>query len=159
MPRKKATSVTPSSVSTNTRISTSVFVASLLFAGFVVIGGAVYIGTSDTGEINVSAAITDSNQTARNSDGDSANQVGVVPETFRNMTNGGLVPTSNTKQPSQAEMIDENTASSTEASESDSVEASLETEMETEGGVEVSPRAAEENGGQNTGENSSLEVQ
>ncbi len=72
------------------KMGTPAFVVSVMFFGVLVIVGAFFIGKSDTGQINVAATIQNSNQ---ENGGEAA--VGVVPEAFRNMPNGGLVPAEN----------------------------------------------------------------
>jgi hypothetical protein len=76
------------------RISTPVFLGSILVLGIIVITGAVLIGKSDKGQIDVTAALQNSNQ--MNSDaGNTAAHVDIPGEQFRNMPNGGLVPQEN----------------------------------------------------------------
>ncbi len=77
------------------RIGTPAFVGGLIVAGFVVIGGAVFIGKSDDGQINVSATIQNSNQANIEAGNDINDNVGVVPEAFRNKPNGDLVSQQN----------------------------------------------------------------
>lgn len=74
------------------RMGTPAFIGSVILAGVVIITGAVFIGKSDTGPINVSASIQNANQANTESQGDQNNYVDNVPERFRSMPNGGLVP-------------------------------------------------------------------
>ncbi len=73
-------------------MSTPVFIVSVIVLSIVVIGGAVFAGKSDSGQINVSTTIQNSNQVNREANGDTATIVDAVPEAFRDMPNGGLVP-------------------------------------------------------------------
>ncbi len=77
------------------KVSTPVFVIGILVATLVVVIGAIYIGKSDSGEIDVTSAINNSNQINREANGDSSADIGTVPDTFRNLPNGGLVPDGN----------------------------------------------------------------
>ena len=94
--RKKGGDMEPSETSVSNgktrRMGTPAFVGSVFMAAAVVIGGAVFVGKSDRGEIDVSAAIQNSNQANRDAGGDPSHEVNAVPEAFRNMPNGGLVP-------------------------------------------------------------------
>lgn len=74
------------------RVGTPVFISGVITVGVIAILGAVFIGKSDTGQINVTAAIENSNQANVAAGGDASQNVETVPETFKNMTNGGLVP-------------------------------------------------------------------
>ncbi|MCF7815906.1 MAG: hypothetical protein K9M10_02855 [Candidatus Pacebacteria bacterium] len=65
----------------------------------IVAGGSVLIGKSDTGEIDVTAAIQNSNITNEKNNGGQEGNVNPVPEALRNMPNGGLVPTEKASEP------------------------------------------------------------
>ncbi len=70
---------------------TAVFVAWTIFAGVLVVVGSVYLGKSDNGQIDVAATIGQSNQAIVDGGGDQSGLVDVVPQTFQDMPNGGLV--------------------------------------------------------------------
>lgn len=78
------------------KMGTPAFVSALLVGGIAVIVGAFFIGRSDTGQINVAATIQTSNEQG------GGEAVGVVPEAFRNLPNGGLVPAENQETPPPA---------------------------------------------------------
>ena len=69
-------------------IGTPAFIGTVLGLGILIIGAAVLIGRSDSGQINVGAAVESSNQA---NPGNA--QVAPVREAFKNLPNGGLVPT------------------------------------------------------------------
>ncbi len=71
------------------RLSSLKFFGGIVVLGIIVVGGAIFIGRSDSGQINVSATIQESNQTQSAEGGE---QVQAVSQTFQNMPNGGLVP-------------------------------------------------------------------
>ena len=85
-------------------MGTPVFVGGLLIVGAAIITGAVFIGKSDSGEIDVTAAIQNSNQANIERGGDASANVETIPETFKNMTNGGLVPQENQPEPQAPEV-------------------------------------------------------
>ncbi len=100
------------------RMGTPAFVGVLVLVGIVVIGGAIYFGKSDSGEINVTAAIQNSNQTAIENGGDPNNQIETTSESFRNMPNGGLVPSGSAPQPPVETKVEESEkGTTTEATE------------------------------------------
>ena len=66
------------------------FYVRLALVGIILVGGALYIGQLDQGEINVAQTIEEARATGN--DGMSADNVASIPESFRNMPNGGLVP-------------------------------------------------------------------
>ncbi len=68
------------------------FFSSILGVGILLVGGAIFIGKSDTGEIDVHQAISNSNEINREENGDSATIVNNVPNALRDLPNGGLVP-------------------------------------------------------------------
>jgi hypothetical protein len=70
---------------------TAVFVAWTIFVGVLVVVGSVYLGKSDNGQIDVAATIGQSNQAIVDGGGDQSGLVDVVPQTFQDMPNGGLV--------------------------------------------------------------------
>ena len=59
----------------------------VVLVGAMVIGGSVLIGRSDQGQINVGAVIGNSNQA-----NPGGTQVAPVKEAFKDLPNGGLVP-------------------------------------------------------------------
>lgn len=119
--------------------STPAFVASLVFAGIVVIGGAVMIGRSDSGQINVSATINESNQQL-SPDGTAQNaQVNAVPEAFKNMPNGGLVPQGGESAP--AEQATQGESQDGQASTTNTAASS--TEPASEGGASSETQTGE----------------
>lgn len=77
------------------RMGTPAFVGILLVLGVIVFGAAVFIGRSDSGQINVSATIQNSNQAIIDAGGDIKDTVGNISEELRNMPNGGLVSSEN----------------------------------------------------------------
>ncbi len=121
-------------------MGTSAFVAVTLVVGVLVIGGAVFIGKSDTGEIDVSATIQNSNQAAIENGGDPADQVGTVSDAFRNMPNGGLVPQAAQETPPEPQTTPETEigadATGTSTDSVDGEAATTETPTEEETAVE-----------------------
>ncbi len=100
------------------KMGTPAFVGALALAGIVIIGGAIFLGRSDSGEINVAAAIQNSNQAAIENGGDPNNQIETTSEAFRNMPNGGLVPSGSSPQPQAETPVEETEApTTTEATE------------------------------------------
>lgn len=93
------------------RMSTPAFVGVVVVLGILVIWGAVVFGQSDHGVINVADTINSSNQSNAEAQGDPNNNVQAVPEVFKNMPNGGLVPAENQEKP--AEVVPENTEATT----------------------------------------------
>ncbi len=99
---------------TKERIGNPLFIIGISVIGIGVIAGAIFLGKSDNGEIDVSAAIQSSNQANIEAGGDASKNVEVIPDVFKDMPNGGLVPQEN--QPAQeiVEAVPAETASSTE---------------------------------------------
>lgn len=95
MPRRSLTKVTESSMG----MRTPAFVGTLFFLGVFVVGGAIMIGRSDSGQINVAATIQSNNQAVIDAGGTVEETVGTLPESLRNLPNGGLVPTDNVPEP------------------------------------------------------------
>lgn len=120
-------SIPTSSKSTSTsskavrRSSTPAFIAGVLITGIIVIVGAIVVGRSDKGEIDVNKAIEKSNQANRES-GNTAAVVETVPDQFKDMPNGGLVPQEGQppaeQQSSDTSTTTGNTASTTPAENS-----------------------------------------
>ncbi len=108
------------------RALTPAFIAGLIGAGVLVFVGAVMIGRSDSGEINVSATITDANEMHAEHGG--GEQVNVANPALQNLPNGGLVPQSTPVE--QPPVIEETPATTTEATASTTAETSAE-ETET----------------------------
>lgn len=120
-------------------LRTPAFIGAVLVVGALAIGGAIFLGKSDSGEIDVTAAIQNSNQANANAGGDASGNVETVPETFKNMTNGGLVPQENQPEPAAVVTTEEVSATSTEEVASTTPEAldeqnqeSAETSTETQ---------------------------
>ena len=111
-------------------LRTPTFIGAVLLAGALVIGGAIFLGKSDNGEIDVTAAIQNSNQANTDAGGDASGNVEAIPDTFKNMTNGGLVPQENQPEP-VPEVATQGEASTTpdtsEAQNQESSETSTET--------------------------------
>lgn len=102
------------------RMSTPAFISSVVGVGLVIIVGAVLVGKSDTGQINVTATIQDSNQRNRDAQGGSGNAVEAIPEVFTNLPNGGLQPQVAQPESALPEVIPESattSASTTEATD------------------------------------------
>jgi uncharacterized protein (UPF0333 family) len=95
------------------RMGTRSFVGGVILAGIVIITGAVYLGKSDSGEINVTATIQNSNKANSAIEGNSSKDVATVPEVFKNLPNGGLVPQQNQNQNTNTENTPTETASNT----------------------------------------------
>lgn len=92
----------------NTRIGNRAFIGVLSVIGVLVIAGAVFLGKADKGTIDVTAAIQDANQMNADNQGNPDNNVAEVPEVFRSLPNGGLVPTEGaveTPLPAPAETV------------------------------------------------------
>lgn len=123
---------------TSRRMGNPAFIASLIMATVAVFVAAVFIGKSDSGEIDVSAAIQSSNQASVDADGNPTNQVSPTTDAFRDMPNGGLVAQEEQPATPPPEVPAE-TSSSTDA-------ASSTPEAVAEDAVEAAP-AAEEGGG------------
>ena len=89
------------------KMGTPAFIGGVLTIGLLAIGGAIFIGTSDDGQINVTAAIQNSNQANTDAGGDASGNVEAIPETFKNMPNGGLVSQGEQPVPPVAEQVPE----------------------------------------------------
>lgn len=74
------------------RMGTPIFVVGILISGLAIVAGAIFVGKSDTGEIDVTALIQNSNQANRDANGDASKNVETVPDAFKDLPNGGLVP-------------------------------------------------------------------
>ena len=72
------------------RMGTPAFFGLVTLTCVVAVLGAVMIGKSDSGQIDVSATIQNSNQ-ANIENGDTSNNIGTVADALRDMPNGGLV--------------------------------------------------------------------
>ncbi len=116
------------------RALTPAFIAGLIGVGVLVFVGAVMIGRSDSGEINVSATITDANEMHAEQGG--GEQVNVVNPALQNLPNGGLVPQSTPVE--QPPVIEESPATTTDAALSTTTEATPSEESETETTPEAS---------------------
>ena len=77
------------------QMGTPAFVGILFFFGIIVAVSAILIGRSDSGQINVSATIQNSNQAIIDAGGSIEDTIGNIPENLRNMPNGGLVSSEN----------------------------------------------------------------
>ncbi|QQR64593.1 hypothetical protein IPH92_03460 [Candidatus Kaiserbacteria bacterium] len=97
------------------------FIAGLVGVGVLVIGSAVMIGRSDSGAINVSATITESNQV--NAENGTGEQVNVGNPALQNLPNGGLVPQGT--PPEQVPVVEEIPATTTDASASTTSETTV----------------------------------
>jgi hypothetical protein len=96
------------------RAKTSAFYVKLGVIGLIIIGGAYFLGTSDSGEIDISATIQASNEMNQANGDGSVENVANIPEAFRNKPNGGLVPQGSQPAPVPEEVLppnDEATAS------------------------------------------------
>lgn len=127
-------------VSTHTpRALTPAFIAGLVGVGVLVLIGAVMIGRSDSGAIDVSATITEANQMhAENGGGE---QVNVGNPALQNLPNGGLVPQETPVE--QPPVVEENPATTTDATGSTTPEAVPPEESETETTPEASAPVTE----------------
>ena len=110
------------------KMGTPAFIGSVLIVGLLAIGGAVFIGTSDDGQINVTAAIQSSNQANTDAGGDASENVETIPDTFKNMPNGGLVsqgeqPTTPVAEQSPEESVSETGTTTTEGEATTTAEA------------------------------------
>lgn len=103
---------TPSS--TPRRVKSPAFMLSIAGLGIAVLVGAVLLGRSDSGQIDVAAAVRDAG-TVTDENGNQVPAVNVAGAEFRNMPNGGLVPQDPNAAPEPAPI--EDTASSTSESE------------------------------------------
>lgn len=129
------------------RMTTPAFVASVLGVGVLVIVGAILIGKSDNGQINVTAAIEQSNKANIEAYGEGATQVETVPDEFKNMPNGGLVPqenqTAETPTPTEVgagtttDAIPNDSASSTVSMEQSDISTQGTTEVSSDEGAPV----------------------
>ncbi len=109
------------------------FIVSVIGAGCVVIGLAVFLGTSDSGQIDVTSAIESSNQARQEAGEPVSEAVSTIPEAFRNKTNGGLVPQDAPAQAEEPQAEPEPVATSTSESESEVPESEEVTPSESEG--------------------------
>jgi len=124
---------------TQKRMGTPVFVAGIIVTGVAVIAIAVFIGKSDSGEIDVTAAIQNSNQVNTDARGDASKNVETVPEAFKNMPNGGLVPqdpaNAPTPEPEQTPVEDTAASTTPEDATTTSADAAPTDTVDTEAGV------------------------
>lgn len=95
------------------QMGTPAFIGGVLTVGLLVMVGAVFIGKSDDGQIDVTAAIQSSNQANTDAGGDVSENVETVPDTFKNMTNGGLVSQGEQPAPSVSENLPQETVTET----------------------------------------------
>ncbi|MFZ2253235.1 MAG: hypothetical protein WAW13_03630 [Minisyncoccia bacterium] len=102
------------------KMGTPAFIGGVLTVGLLAIVGAVFIGTSDDGQINVTAAIQNSNQANTDAGGDASGNVEAIPETFKNMPNGGLVSQGEQPAPPVVEQAPEESISETGTTTSES---------------------------------------
>jgi hypothetical protein len=116
------------------RMGNPAFIASLIMATVAVFVAAVFIGKSDSGEIDVSAAIQSSNQSGVDAEGNPVGQVNASTDAFRDMPNGGLVAQEQQPATPPPEVPAE-TSSSTDAASS-TPEAAAEGAVEGESGTE-----------------------
>jgi|GEM_PF-3069088 len=139
MPKSSA----PKKVISENRESSIKFYVGLLGMTVLVVIGAVLLGKSDQGEIDVNAAIINSNQTMKES-GEPVEEVNTIPKRLRDLPNGGLVP-SNTpveETPTQTETPEEQTSSTT----TDDAEEESEGDEATEEETQTDDEASEEEG-------------
>lgn len=120
--KASATSATPISAGATAtpslrRVKSPAFMLGTLGLGLAVMVGAVLIGRSDSGQIDVAAAVRDAG-TLTDADGNQIDAVNVPSAEFRNMPNGGLVPQDPNAAPAPAP--EESNASSTSESGGDS---------------------------------------
>jgi hypothetical protein len=80
------------SAQTGRRMSTPAFIVLVVAVCAVAIGTGIFVGKSDSGAINVSAAIQSANQANIAAGGSPSENVDTPGEEFHNMPNGGLVP-------------------------------------------------------------------
>ena len=125
------------------RMGNPAFIASLIMATVAVFVAAVFIGKSDSGEIDVSAAIQSSNQSGVDAEGNPVGQVNASTDAFRDMPNGGLVAQEQQPATPPPEAPAE-TSSSTDAASS-TPEAAAEGESGTEEGGDATNQPANEN--------------
>lgn len=158
MPTKKTTKAEPTKVISENRDSSLKFYIALVAVAVVICSGAVFLGKSDTGAIDVTAAINNANQERRESNSDPANennQVGEVPnvrEVHRKLPNGGLVPAASQEEkkpaPTPEPAEDENSSTTEdgveEGDETTAEEETQETPDESEASEETSEQAAED---------------
>lgn len=134
-------------------MGTPLFIVGILISGFVIVAGAIFVGKSDTGEIDVTALIQNSNQANRDANGDASKNVETVPDAFKDMPNGGLVPqeggtteasTQSNLVPAEGDNADE-TATTTEAMQAvEGTQTSQpETANETAGEAQADTQASE----------------
>ena len=110
------------------RMSNPAFIATASVLVVLVVVGAVVIGSSDRGQIDVTAAIQTANQVSRDAYGENAVVVNTTPEELRKLPNGGLVPQGNPESaPPPAEVVASTTASTTEAGTSSTTPENTET--------------------------------
>ena len=88
----------------------------VIFVGSALTVGAVMWGRSDTGEINVSATIANSQYVTDNNANENAPLIGTAAQEYVDQPNGGLVPTTNTDAPAPPPAVGEasTTATTTE---------------------------------------------
>lgn len=96
------------------RVKSPAFMLSIAGLGIAVLVGAVLLGRSDSGQIDVAAAVRDAG-TVTDESGNQVPAVNVPGAEFRNMPNGGLVPQDPNAAPEPAPV--EDAASSTSESE------------------------------------------
>lgn len=111
---------------------TAAFVAWTIFAGVLVVVGSVYLGKSDNGQIDVAATIGQSNQAIVDGGGDQSGIVDVVPQTFQDMPNGGLVAQESNGEQAEPEPVVDTGSTTPEADGATTTEVSGEEESTIE---------------------------
>ena len=98
-------------------LSNPAYIGMFVVIGAILIFGSIMLGKSDSGEIDVSSTINDSNQANIDDGGDAKDSIGTIPNALKDLPNGGLVPQDSQDTVIAPEpSIDDNNASSTASS-------------------------------------------
>lgn len=126
------------------RIKSPAFMLSVLGMGALVAVGAVMLGRSDTGQIDVAAAVREAG-VQTDASGNQIDPVNIPGEQFRNIPNGGLVPQGdqgNAPAPEPEPITTDESATSTEDSpeeestDTEKIEDQTEADISTETSIE-----------------------
>jgi len=125
------------------RMKSPAFILSIFGMGALVAVGAVMLGRSDTGQIDVAAAVREAG-VQTDASGNEIAPVNIPGQEFRNIPNGGLVPQGqdgNTPAPEPEPVTTDESATTTAESSEEASTDTDNTEGQTEAEVETSAEA------------------